>query len=114
MSDRLTRINAAVRDVISEAVTELGDPRIGFVTITYAKVARDFTGVEVGFSVLGANSDRTRTESALNAARGVIQRKIARDVRLRNTPQIHFHYDDTTDTAMRIERLLEETEAGDA
>lgn len=111
VADRLTRVNSAIREVVGAAVTELADPRIGFVTITSARVARDFSSVEVGFSVLGDESQRQRTMDALRSARGLLQREIAREVRLRQTPQITFVYDDTTDTAMRITELLEHGDA---
>lgn len=110
MSDRFLRINEAVREVLSVAIGDLSDPRIGFVTITGVRVARDMRTATVYFSVLGADSDREKTHAALQSSHGILQRAVARDVKLRNTPQLIFEYDTGTDTAMRITKLLHDTE----
>ena len=106
MGDRLLRINESMREVLSQAIGDLSDPRIGFVTITGVRVARDMKHAKVYVSVLGDDKARERSLAALRAAHGVLQRSVAREVKLRNTPQLHFEYDDTLDTAMRIEELL--------
>lgn len=108
MSDRLLRINEAVREVLGEAIGDLSDPRIGFVTVTSVRVARDFRSAIVFVSVLGDEKARERSLAGLRASHGVLQRAVARHVKLRNTPQLQFTYDDTTDAAMRINELLEE------
>lgn len=106
MSDRLLRINERMRRVLGEAVSELSDPRIGFVTITGVKIARDFRNAKVFVSVFGDDSEREGTLAALRSAHGLLQRAIARDAKLHHTPQLEFVYDDTTDSAMRLEEIL--------
>jgi ribosome-binding factor A len=106
MSDRLLRINERMRRVLGEAVSELSDPRIGFVTITGVKIARDFRNAKVFVSVLGPEGDRDRTLAALRSAHGLLQRAVARDSKLHHTPQLEFVYDDTTDSAMRLDHIL--------
>lgn len=110
MSDRMLRINEAVREVLGEAVRDLSDPRIGFVTITSVRVARDFRSATVFVSVLGDERARERSLAGLRASHGLLQRAVAQQVKLRNTPQLQFSYDETTDTAMRITELLDERE----
>lgn len=105
----MLRINETVREVLSEAVQDLSDPRIGFLTITGVNVARDFRNAKVYISVLGPDADRERTLAALQSSHGLLQRTVAREVKLHHTPQLEFIYDDTLDTAMRINELLEET-----
>ena len=114
MSDRILRINERMRRVLGEAVSELSDPRIGFVTITGVKIARDFRNAKVFVSVLGPEGDRDRTLAALRSAHGLLQRAVARDSKLHHTPQLEFVYDDTTDSAMRLEHILRDgqTEPG--
>lgn len=106
MSDRLLRINERMRRVLGEAVAELSDPRIGFVTITGVNIARDFRNAKVFVSVLGDESSKESTLRALRSAHGLLQRAIARDSKLHHTPQLEFVYDDTTDSAMRLEEIL--------
>jgi len=106
MSDRLLRINERMRRVLGEAVGDLSDPRIGFVTITGVNIARDFRNAKVYVSVLGDDSNRSDTLAALRSAHGLLQRAIARDAKLHHTPQLEFVYDDTLDSAMRLEQIL--------
>lgn len=106
MSDRLLRINERMRRVLGEAIAELSDPRIGFVTVTGVNIARDFRNAKVFVSVLGDDSNRSDTLAALRSAHGLLQRAIARDAKLHHTPQLEFVYDDTLDSAMRLEEIL--------
>ena len=108
MSDRLLRINERMRQVLSSGIAELSDPRIGFVTVTGVKIARDFRNAKVYVSVLGDDADRNATLAALRSAHGLLQRSIARDAKLHHTPQLEFLYDETTDAAMRLEHILRE------
>ena len=70
MSDRMRRVNEAVREVISEAVGELKDPRIGFVTITGVETSPDLRHARVFVSVLGSEAKRTKSLAGLTAALG--------------------------------------------
>lgn len=106
MSERLLRINESIREVLGETISDLNDPRIGFVTITNVRTARDLKNAKVFFSVLGDQDVRDSTLRALRSSHGMLQREVARQVKLRSTPQLHFEYDDTLDTAIRIQELL--------
>ena len=61
MSERMRRVNEALREVLSEAVGDLKDPRIGFVTITAVRASTDLRQARVFVSVLGSERARTRT-----------------------------------------------------
>ena len=99
-----------MRQVLSASVADLSDPRIGFVTITGVSIARDFRNARVFISVLGDDAARRDTLAALRSAHGLLQRSIARDAKLHHTPQLEFQYDDTTDAAMRLDKILREGE----
>lgn len=114
MSERLLRINETIREVLSEAIGNLSDPRLGFVTITSVRVARDMRNAQVFVSVLGDDASREQTLAALRSSKGLLQRAVGREVKLHHTPQLDFQYDDTTDNAMRINRLIEEQATGEA
>ena len=81
MSERMRRVNAAVREVLSEAVGELKDPRIGFVTVTGVETSTDLRQAVVFVSVLGSERKREKTIEGLQAAHGILQGRIARELR---------------------------------
>ena len=69
----MRRVDAAVREVLSEAVGELKDPRIGFVTITGVKTSADLQQAVVFVSVFGSERKREKTIEGLQAAHGILQ-----------------------------------------
>ena len=106
---RMRRINEVVREVIGAAVaTELGDPRIGFVTVTSVETSPDLRTAKVHVSVLGSAEEREETLAGLRSSHGVLQSKIAAETRMKRTPMLSFHYDPTVEQGMRISQLLEE------
>jgi len=109
----MRRVDEALREVLSDAVTrELKDPRVGFVTVTDVKTSPDLRHARVYVSVLGDAVVREASLAGLRSAHGFLQARIAASVRLKHTPQLDFHYDDTTEKAFALERLLREQEAG--
>lgn len=104
----MRRINEALREVIGEAIsTELQDPRIGFVTITSVETSPDLRAARVYVSVLGTPEEREATLDGLRSSHGVLQSAIARQMRIKRTPTLSFHYDDSVERAARVSRLLD-------
>ena len=62
-------------------------------------------------TVLGDEDEREASLAGLQSAHGVLQRRVARELRMKRTPTLEFVYDDTTDRAMRMEELLDEVRA---
>src|SRR5919199_2162057 len=108
MSSRMRRVNEAVREVLSEAVGQLKDPRIGFVTVTGVETSPDLRYARVYVSVLGAERKRERTLEGLQAAHAVLQTRIARELRLKRTPQLAFEYDPSVERGVRMTKLIDE------
>ena len=107
-ADRMRRVDEAMREVLSGAITsELKDPRVGFVTVTAVDTSPDLRQARVYVSVLGTDPERRRSLDGLRSAHGYLQRRVADQLRLKHTPTLDFVYDDTTDRAQRIESLLE-------
>jgi len=105
----MRRVNEAVREVLSDAITaELKDPRVGFVTVTAVETAPDLRRATVHVSVLGDAGVRRRSLDGLRSAHGILQRAVARELRLKHTPTLEFAYDDTSEKAERIARLIDE------
>jgi ribosome-binding factor A len=106
-SGRMRRVDEAIRQVIGEVVAgDLKDPRVGFVTVIDVRTSADLSHARVYVSVLGGEPERETTLAGLRSAQGHLQRRIASQLRLKRTPTLDFVYDDTTDRAMRLERLL--------
>jgi ribosome-binding factor A len=108
MSERLRRVNEAVRQVLSEAIGDLKDPRIGFVTVTGVKASPDLRQARVFVSVLGSERSREATLEALTSAHGVLQARIASELRLKRTPQLTFEYDPSVERGVRMSTLIDE------
>lgn len=107
-SSRVRRINESVREVLSEAVLRLKDPRVGFVTITAVHTSGDLRMAKVYVSVLGNEARRRKTLDALEAAHGVLQTTIARELRLKRTPTLTFEFDPTVADGVRMSKLIDE------
>jgi ribosome-binding factor A len=109
-SDRMRRVNEAVREVLSDAIKLLKDPRVGFVTITDVRTSPDLRHARVYVSVLGTESERAATMDGLASAHGVLQSVVNRELRIKHTPTLDFIYDDTAERADRLERMLADME----
>ena len=105
---RMRRINEVLREVIGATIAELSDPRIGFVTVTSVETSPDLRAAKVYVSVLGSDEEREATLAGLRSSHGVLQSKIAAETRMKRTPTLSFHYDETVEQGVRISRLLEE------
>jgi ribosome-binding factor A len=115
MTDRMRRVNEAMREVLSDALTrDLKDPRVGFVTVTAVETSPDLRQARVYVSVLGTEEERDASVAGLQSAHGYLQGRVAAELRLKHTPQLSFEEDDTARRADRIERLLGEAGNGAA
>jgi ribosome-binding factor A len=105
----MRRINEVLREVVGATVTgDLSDPRIGFVTVTAVETSPDLRSAKVFVSVLGDEEEREATFEGLRSSHGVIQSRIAAETRMKRTPTLTFHYDDTIAKGVRISQLLED------
>ena len=110
-TERMRRVNELMREVIGDSIaTDLEDPRIGFVTVTAVETSPDLRSARVFVSVLGDEASRDGTLKALASAHGVLQSAVARETRMKRTPTLTFHYDDTPERGQRLTRLLETDE----
>ena len=107
MSERMRRVNEAVRQVLSETVGELKDPRIGFVTVTGVETSTDLRHARVFVSVLGSERKREQTLAGLSAAHGVLQARLSRELRMKRTPQLSFEYDEAVERGVRMTQLID-------
>jgi len=104
----MRRVNEAVKEVVSESLVELKDPRIGFVTVTGVDTSADLRHARVFVSVLGSAAKREKTLAGLAAAHGLLQARLARELRMKRTPQLAFEYDPTVERGVRMTQLIDE------
>lgn len=87
---------------------ELQDPRIGFVTILRVEPTEDLKEAKVYFSVLGDPAVKSRTVSAMEQARGFIQKEVGKSLRTRSTPRLRFILDESDEKRARMTSLIED------
>jgi ribosome-binding factor A len=104
----MRRVNEALREVLSEGIGDLKDPRIGFVTVTGVETSPDLRHARVYVSVMGSERKRDATLAGLQSSHGVLQSRINRELRLKRTPQLTFEYDPTIERGVRLSRLIDE------
>jgi ribosome-binding factor A len=104
----MRRVNESLREVLSEGLGDLNDPRIGLVTITGVQTSSDLRSAKVFVSVLGSERKRAQSIEGLQAAHGVLQSRIGRELRLKRTPQLAFEYDPSVVRGVEMSRLIDE------
>ena len=104
----MRRVNESLRAVLADAIGELKDPRIGFITVTGVDTSTDLRQATVYVSVLGSERKRAKSLVGLEAAHGVLQRRIASELRMKRTPQLTFEYDPSVERGVRMSKLIDE------
>jgi ribosome-binding factor A len=105
-------------DRISQIVAEMlerriKDPRLGFVTVTEARLTNDLREATVFYTVYGSAEQRAETAAALESAVGVIRSEVGKQTGLRHTPSLLFVADAVPDTARHIEELVDRARQAD-
>lgn len=113
-SHRPERVAELVRHVVAEFLTgDVRDPRIGFVTVTAVEVSADLSHATVRVSVMGTEDEKARSLEGLASAARFVRATLARQLRLRTSPELHFRLDRGLEHAQRIERVLKELKESD-
>jgi ribosome-binding factor A len=98
-------------DRISQIVAEMlerriKDPRLGFVTVTEARLTNDLREATVYYTVYGTDAERADTAAALDSATGIVRSAVGRATGLKHTPSITFVPDAVPENAKQIEAAL--------
>ena len=111
----MRRVNEALREVLSSRIAEgLKDPRIGFVTVTAVETSPDLRHARVFVSVLGDAPVRAETLEALQRAHPLLQSQIAKELRMKRTPQLTFEYDPSVERGVQMTKLIDELAPDDS
>jgi ribosome-binding factor A len=107
------RIADQIQRELSEIIRlELKDPRIDLDTITDVEVTQDNAHAKVFFTSLGEPVQQEASTRALEHAAGFLRSTLAKRIKLRTVPQLHFHYDVSVERGMRLSRLIDDAVAG--
>jgi ribosome-binding factor A len=113
---RTQRIGDQMQRELAQLIRrEIKDPRVGLVTITAVEVSRDVGHAKIFMTVMGQDSaeDIAQTIKVLNSAAGFLRMQLAREMKLRSVPQLHFHYDESVARGAHLSALIERAVAED-
>ena len=114
MSRRTDRIASLLQTELGELILrKLKDPRVSLVTITRVNISADLKVALIYYSVLGGEKEKTGANRALKGAAGFLQHEIAEALKLRFTPKLNFHLDESVEEGMHIDRILYHLEKDD-
>ncbi len=108
LADRITQIVAEMLE------RRIKDPRLGFVTVTEARLTNDLREATVFYTVYGDERERADTAAALQSALGVIRSEVGRQTGLKHTPSLTFVADALPESAKRMEGLVDQVKQADA
>jgi ribosome-binding factor A len=112
---RAGKVAERIQQIIATRLDKgLGDPRLGFVTITDVRVTGDLQHASVFYTVYGTDEERADTAAALNAATGMLRSEVGKGLKIRLTPSLEFIADALPENAQQIDELLREAQERDA
>ena len=108
LSDRIAQIVAEMLE------RRIKDPRLGFVTVTAARITGDLREATVYYTVYGSDDEVAGTAAALASATGLIRSEVGKQTGIKHTPSLSFVRDTVPDTARTIEDLVARAKQADA
>ena len=104
---RVEKLQELIKQEVGKMLlTDLKDPRIGFVTVTHVDVTGDLREAKIFVSIMGNEEQVKDSWQGLQSSIGFIRREIGQRIRLRFTPTIAFALDTSLDYSEHIQKLL--------
>ena len=104
---RVEKVQELIKQEVGKMLlTDLKDPRIGFVTVTHVEVTGDLREAKIYVSIMGDDKQVEESWKGLQSSLGFIRREIGQRIRLRFTPTIEFALDTSLDYSEHIQKLL--------
>lgn len=105
---RSQRVSGQLRRELAQMIQlELNDPEIGFISVSDVEVTRDLAHAKVFVTVFNTTQAKDSI-NALKRAAGFLRMRLGQDLRMRNVPQLHFIHDDSVETGLRMDSLIEQ------
>jgi ribosome-binding factor A len=112
---RARKLADRVREVVAEALEKrIKDPRLGFITVTDARVTGDLQHATVFYTVFGDDEARASTAAALESAKGVLRSEVGKRTGIRLTPSLEFIADALPESAAQMNDLIRIAQERDA
>src|SRR5579862_9790219 len=112
---RTRKLGERIAQIVAEMLERrIKDPRLGFVTVTEARITNDLREATVFYTVYGSSEERTESAAALASATGLIRSEVGRQTGLRHTPSLAFVPDTVPDNVQHIEELVVRAREADA
>ncbi|MBF0253778.1 MAG: 30S ribosome-binding factor RbfA [Candidatus Omnitrophica bacterium] len=109
MQHRSDRLASLLLKEVSVTIREdLSNPRIGFVTLTRAEVAKDLKSARIFYSVMGSDEDKKRTEIAIRNAAKEIKYLVNNRISMRYAVHLTFFREEGAEHAFRIQKILDQ------
>lgn len=109
---RTDRVAQQIQRELAELVRlEINDPRVRLVTITGVEVASDYSHAKIFFTRLDGKNEEA--QQGLEHAASFLRRHLARSLKLRVMPQLHFVYDASVERGSRLSQLIDQAVASD-
>jgi len=109
MSRRNERTSKLIQREISGLLErEVNDPRLSkLISVTEVALSPDMKYAKIFVSTLGDEMDNKEEMLAgFNNASGFLRKELASHLKLRYTPQLSFHYDDSIERGARLLKLM--------
>jgi ribosome-binding factor A len=111
---RLRRVADQIQRELSDILhSELKDPRVGMITLTGVEVSPDFAHAKVFFTSLAEAAQRDEVRAGLKRASGFLRTMLGARLKIHNTPELHFVYDESVESGIRLTHLIEDAVAAD-
>jgi ribosome-binding factor A len=108
------RVSGLIRTHLTDILRrKVSDPRLQMVSITGVEITPDASRANVYYSTFGGDDERAATQDGLKGAASWLRRELGSRLRLRNTPELVFHYDPSVEHGERISSILDELGFGD-
>ncbi|MDO4897845.1 MAG: 30S ribosome-binding factor RbfA [Rothia sp. (in: high G+C Gram-positive bacteria)] len=112
---RAARLADRIKVIVAKALERrIKDPRLGFITVTDARVTNDLQHATIYYTVFGDAEEQKATAAALESAKGILRSEVGKNITARLTPSLTFVPDEVPVNAAHIEDLLRKTKERDA
>jgi ribosome-binding factor A len=113
-SQRAQRVGDQIQRELADLLRlHVKDPRIGMVTITGVEVSPDLSHAKVFFTHLAGHDHAADAVHALQHTAGFLRTELSHRLKLYSVPQIHFAYDDSIESGLKLSKLIDEAVAED-